>query len=137
MISEQPEQTSANGWIQCKVGEFQLETSWDIEPGRIFVLFGRSGAGKSSTLRAIAGLLSPIAGHVEIGGITVYDSCSNIWIPTHERRLGYLTQQYHLFPHLTVASNISFGFKTNNSGDAQEQVAYLANLFQLHGLENR
>ncbi len=137
MISEQPEQTSANGWIQCKVGEFQLETSWDIEPGRIFVLFGRSGAGKSSTLRAIAGLLSPVAGHVEVGGITVYDSYSNIWVPTHKRRLGYLTQQYHLFPHLTVTSNILFGIKNDDSEEAKERVAYLSNLFQLDDLNKR
>ena len=137
MISQPPGQTSANGWVQCKVGAFQLETSWNIEPGQIFVLFGRSGAGKSSTLRAIAGLLSPIAGHVEIGGITVYDSCSNIWIPTHERRLGYLTQQYHLFPHLTVASNISFGLKNANSESGKERVAYLSNLFQLDNLNKR
>ncbi len=122
MISGQPGQTSANGWIQCKVGEFQLETSWNIEPGHIFVLFGRSGAGKSSTLRAIAGLLSPVAGHVELGGITVYDSYSNIWVPTHKRRLGYLTQQYHLFPHLTVASNILFGIKNHTSEAAKEKV---------------
>ena len=137
MISEQPEQTSANGWIQCKVGEFQLETSWAIEPGRIFVLFGRSGAGKSSTLRAIAGLLSPVAGHVEVGGITVYDSYSNIWVPTHKRRLGYLTQQYHLFPHLTVTSNILFGIKNDDSDEVKERVTYLSNLFQLDDLNKR
>ena len=137
MISEQRQQTSANGWVQCKVGEFQLETNWNIEPGRVFVLFGRSGSGKSSTLRAIAGLLGPVAGHVEIGGITVYDSCSKIWVPTHERRLGYLTQQYHLFPHLTVSSNISFGLKNNNSDLAKERLAYLSHLFQLEGLSKR
>ena len=137
MNSELPEPTSANGWVQCQVGEFQLETNWNIEPGRISVLFGRSGAGKSSTLRAIAGLLSPVAGHVEIGGITVYDSCNNIWVPTHERRLGYLTQQYHLFPHLTVASNISFGLKSNNSEAGNERIAYLSKLFQLDNLNKR
>ena len=137
MIPEQPRQTSAKGWVQCQVGEFQLETSWDIEPGHIFVLFGRSGAGKSSTLRAIAGLLSPTAGHVEIGGITVYDSRNDIWVPTYQRRLGYLTQQYHLFPHLTVDSNISFGLKNNNPEIRKERVAYLSNLFQLDSLNKR
>ena len=137
MILEKSLQPSANGWVQCQVGEFQLKTSWDIQPGRILVLFGRSGAGKSSTLRAIAGLIRPVAGHVEIVGVTVYDSRNNIWVPTHERRLGYLTQQYHLFPHLTVASNISFGLNDHNPEAFKERVSYLSNLFQLHALNKR
>ena len=137
MIPKQPEQPTAKGWIQCKVGELQIETSWNIEAGRIFVLFGRSGAGKSTILRAIAGLLSPVAGHVEIGGVTVYDSGDNVWVPTHERQLGYLTQQYHLFPHLTVASNMSFGLKNDNSDASKERITYLSNLFQLDGLNKR
>ena len=90
---------AAHGWVHCKVGNFSLETEWEIKPGEVLVLFGPSGAGKSTTLRAIAGLLRPVRGHIEIGNRVVYDGDSGIWLPTHERHLGYLTQEYHLFPH--------------------------------------
>ena len=74
---------------------------------------------------------------MEIGGVTVYDSGDNVWVPTHERQLGYLTQQYHLFPHLTVTSNILFGIKNDDSDEVKERVTYLSNLFQLDGLNKR
>ena len=137
MITERTPQMAASGWIQCKVGDFQFETDWEIQPGKVLVLFGPSGAGKSSTLRAIAGLLHPVAGHVEIGGRIVFDAANNIWVPTHERRLGYLTQQYHLFPHLTVASNIAFGIKNLDYDATKERVSELSDLFQLSGLGER
>ena len=91
-------ETVAIGWVECRVGDFDLQTEWEVQPGQVLVLFGPSGAGKSTTLRAIAGLLRPVRGHVEIGGRTVYDGDEGTWLPTHKRRLGYLTQQYHLFP---------------------------------------
>ena len=137
MMDSQTVQTTAKGWVECRVGDFHLETAWEVEPGKVLVLFGPSGAGKSTTLRAIAGLLSPIHGHVEVGGQVVYDSGDGTWVPTHERRLGYLTQQYHLFPHLKVAANIAFGLPDRNSPAGRERVSELSSLFQLEGLEER
>ena len=137
MSTTRPQRAPASGWIQCRIGDFQFETSWEIQPGRVLVLFGPSGSGKSSTLRAIAGLLNPVAGHVEIGGRTVYDSDNDIWVPTHERRLGYLTQQFHLFPHLTVAANIAFGLSNRDHAATKEWVSELSNLFELGGLNDR
>jgi molybdate transport system ATP-binding protein len=130
-------ESAAKGWVQCRLGSFNLETEWEIEPGEVLVLFGPSGAGKSSTLRAIAGLLHPVAGHVEVGGRVVYDGQDQVWVPTHNRRLGYLTQQYHLFPHLTVSANIAFGIHDRDSLAGKERVTELSNLFQLDGLSNR
>jgi molybdate transport system ATP-binding protein len=72
-------------------------------------LYGPSGAGKSLTLQAIAGLLRPDAGHVRIGGRTLFDAAGRIDLPAPERRIGYLFQDYALFPHLTVRQNIAFG----------------------------
>jgi molybdate transport system ATP-binding protein len=72
-------------------------------------LYGPSGAGKSLTLQAIAGLLHPSAGHVRLDGRTLYDSAQRIDVPAPERRIGYLFQNYALFPHLTVRENVSFG----------------------------
>jgi len=129
--------TAASGWVQCQVGDFHLETGWVIEPGQVMVLFGPSGAGKSTTLRAIAGLLRPVVGHVEIGGQVVYDGGEGVWVPTHERRLGYLTQQYHLFPHLKVPANIAFGLRGRGSPAAKDRVSELSALLQLEGLEDR
>ena len=72
-------------------------------------LYGPSGAGKSLTLQAIAGLLHPSAGHVRLDGRTLYDAAQRIDVPAPERRIGYLFQNYALFPHLTVRENVSFG----------------------------
>ncbi|PKB59628.1 MAG: hypothetical protein BZY83_00730 [SAR202 cluster bacterium Casp-Chloro-G2] len=119
------------------MGNFDLNTEWHVEPGQVLVLFGPSGAGKSSTLRTIAGLLRPLEGHIEAGGRVVYDSAGGIWVPTHQRRLGYLTQQYHLFPHLKVGGNIAFGLQDRGSETARDRVRELSQLFRLDGLEDR
>ena len=72
-------------------------------------LYGPSGAGKSLTLQAIAGLLRPAGGHVRLDGRTLYDAAAGIDVPASERRVGYLFQNYALFPHLTVRENVAFG----------------------------
>jgi molybdate transport system ATP-binding protein len=76
------------------------------------VLYGPSGAGKTLTLQAIAGLLQPHAGHIRFGGRTLYDSAHGIAVPAHERQMGYLLQNYALFPHLTVRENVAFGLRS-------------------------
>ncbi|OWQ86202.1 ABC transporter ATP-binding protein [Roseateles aquatilis] len=73
------------------------------------VVHGPSGAGKSLTLQAIAGLLRPDEGTILVDGQPVFDSASRVDVPARERRLGYLFQDYALFPHLTVRQNIAFG----------------------------
>ena len=73
------------------------------------VLYGPSGSGKTLTLQAMAGLLAPQAGHVRVQGQTLYDASTGIDLPAHERGVGYLFQDYALFPHLTVRQNIEFG----------------------------
>lgn len=75
----------------------------------VVALYGASGAGKSLTLQAIAGLLRPAAGHVRIDGRTLFDARQGIHLPPAERRVGYLFQHYALFPHLTVRENVAFG----------------------------
>jgi molybdate transport system ATP-binding protein len=75
----------------------------------VVALYGPSGAGKSLTLQAIAGLQRPTAGHVRIGGRTLFDARQGIDLAAAERRVGYLFQHYALFPHLTVRQNVAFG----------------------------
>ena len=75
------------------------------------VLFGESGVGKSLTLKAIAGLLRPDSGFIRCGNRVLFDSERGIDIAIQQRRIGYLLQDYALFPHLTVAQNVGFGLR--------------------------
>lgn len=72
-------------------------------------LYGPSGAGKSLTLQAVAGLLRPSRGHVRIAGRTLFDAAAGVDVPASDRRIGYLFQDYALFPHLSVRNNVAFG----------------------------
>lgn len=90
--------------------EFLLDVAIASSSSRI-ALFGPSGSGKTLTVQAIAGLLRPDSGHIDINGTTLYSSTRNIWLAPQDRHLAYLPQDYGLFPHLTVAQNIGFGLK--------------------------
>ncbi len=79
---------------------------------RKLVLFGPSGAGKTLTLKMIAGLLKPDSGHARIAGETVFDSAGGVDRSPQARRLAYVFQDYALFPHLTVRQNIAFALRT-------------------------
>ena len=136
-MTPQPRSGYTRGWVHYRVGEFSLETEWEIPPGQVLVIFGPSGSGKTTTLRAIAGLVRPWRGHIEVGGRVVYDGGSRVWVPPHQRRVGYLTQQYHLFPHLTVAENIAYGLPKRAIPTARERVRQLVQAFHLEGLERR
>lgn len=127
----------SRGWVRCRLGGFDLEAEWNIESGEVLVLFGPSGAGKTTTLRAIAGLHRPVEGHVEVGGAVVYDSAARTWLPAHRRRVGYVTQQSHLFPHLTASGNIAYGLFGRPKPAVGEQVRRLASAWHLEGLEER
>ena len=125
------------GWVKYRVGQFNLEAQWEVESGHLLTLFGPSGAGKTTLLRAIAGLLQPLEGHIEIGGQPVYDGETGIFVPPHLRRVGLLTQGYHLFPHLTVAGNIGYGLIDWGPEDRRRRLAEMVELFQLSELVDR
>lgn len=82
-----------------------------IEDNSFVTLLGPSGCGKTTTLRMIAGLETPTSGHIEIGGETVFDSEEGINVPASNRHVGFLFQNYALWPHMTVYNNITFGLK--------------------------
>jgi len=118
-------------------GESFLLRSRFTALNRALVLFGPSGSGKTLTLKAIAGLLQPDSGHIRVNGQALYDSASGVNLPTRRRRVGYVFQNYALFPHLTVEENISFGlrslFGSMNSQDAR-RVRELIQVFGLRGV---
>lgn len=94
--------------LRTRSHAFALRIRFAASARRI-VLCGPSGAGKSLTLQAIAGLMAPRAGRIEVLGRRLYDSAAGLDMPARERDIGYLFQDYALFPHLTVRQNIAFG----------------------------
>ncbi|WP_411884407.1 ABC transporter ATP-binding protein [Polaromonas sp. YR568] len=93
-------------------------------------LYGPSGSGKTLTLQAIAGLLHPAKGHIKIDGRTLYDSAAGIHMPPSQRRIGYLFQDYALFPHLSVRKNIEFGLTSWRRGLAEQDRAQVQSLLE-------
>jgi molybdate transport system ATP-binding protein len=126
-----------SGWIRYHVEDFRLEIAWEVRPGSVLVLFGPSGAGKTMTLRAIAGLVRPHEGLIEIGGNVVFDHATRCWVPPHRRRIGYVPQEYMLFPHLDVTGNIAYGLQGLDNISSNNRVAQMITTFQLEGLERR
>ncbi|RDZ27561.1 molybdenum ABC transporter ATP-binding protein [Lysobacter silvisoli] len=82
-----------------------------LSPHRVIALVGASGAGKTSLLHAIAGLLRPQRGRIEIDGRCLYDGQAGIDLPAHRRRIGYVFQDARLFPHLDVRRNLLYGLR--------------------------
>ena len=97
-------------------------------------LYGPSGSGKTLTLQAIAGLLRPASGHVRINGRSLFDAAAGVDVPPPARRVGYLFQNYALFPHLTVRQNVAFGLGSWHgrlTQDARDRVQALLENFGL------
>lgn len=125
--------------VRKQLAGFELETELSLpaRQGRVLVLFGPSGSGKTMTLRCIAGVTDPDAGVISISDRVVFDSRSGLNVPLADRRVGYLPQNYGLFPHLNVADNIAFGLFRWDKNRVGSRVRELANLMQLNGLEKR
>ncbi|MEO7386029.1 MAG: ATP-binding cassette domain-containing protein [Gammaproteobacteria bacterium] len=87
---------------------FTLDVSFSTA-APLAVVFGHSGSGKSVTMQAIAGLLRPDEGSILLNDRALFDSVRRINVPARERRVGYVFQDYALFPHLTVSQNVAFG----------------------------
>lgn len=90
--------------------EFVLDVALQCTQRQV-VLCGPSGAGKSLTLKAVAGLLRPDQGHVHLQGQALFDAARGVDLPPQRRRLGYVFQDYALFPHLSVRQNVAFGLR--------------------------
>ncbi len=119
--------------LQRSLPAFSLDIVFTTFSGRT-VLFGPSGAGKSLTLQALAGLFPLESGKIVCGGQTWYESSAGVFVPPQARRVGYLPQQYALFPHLTVEQNIAFGQRARGQA-ARKRLPELIRLMQLAGLE--
>ena len=98
--------------VTKQLGEFALEASFTSE-GRVTGLFGASGAGKTSLINIIAGLLKPDHGIISLDDEVLDDTAARIHVPPHRRRIGYVFQDARLFPHLDIRQNLDYGRRMN------------------------
>ncbi len=94
--------------IEVSLGNFHLKAKWSFSDG-ILAIVGPSGAGKTTTLRAIAGLLKPQKGTISFNGTVFFSSQEGVDLPPQKRMVGYLPQNHLLFPHMTVLKNVTYG----------------------------
>ncbi len=123
--------------IKKDFGSFVLESHFESEKGIVGFL-GASGSGKSMTLKCIAGIETPDEGKIILNGVTLFDKEKHINLPPQKRKVGYLFQNYGLFPNMTLEKNVLAG--ANREGDKQKKkriAAELIHKMQLDGLEKR
>jgi len=117
------------------IGGFDYAAAFEARE-EIVVLFGHSGAGKSLTLQAVAGLLRPSSGRIVVDGRVVFDASAGVDVSPQERRVGYVVQDLALFPHMTVADNVAFGMPGDRE-QRRRRVAELLGLLQIDDLAGR
>ncbi|HEX3537998.1 MAG TPA: molybdenum ABC transporter ATP-binding protein [Stellaceae bacterium] len=122
--------------ISHRLGDFILDASFDSEAG-LTALFGRSGAGKTTLVNAIAGLIRPSRGRIVLDGETLTDTERRIFVPAHRRRIGYVFQEGRLFPHLSVRQNLLYGRWFAPRDAASSEIEHVIDLLGLGGLLSR
>ncbi|HEY4903865.1 MAG TPA: ATP-binding cassette domain-containing protein [Candidatus Sulfotelmatobacter sp.] len=115
---------------------FSLDLEFHAAPG-FTILFGSSGAGKTSILDCVSGLLLPDAGHVAIDDWVLFDTSTSVNVPTAKRQIGYVFQDLALFPHLTVWENIEYGLSHLLRGQRRDRCASILDAFRVSGLGTR
>jgi molybdate transport system ATP-binding protein len=115
--------------------EFVLETEFTAA-NDILVLFGPSGCGKTTILRCIAGLTMPDGGRITLDKSVLYDSSANVSMPPRDRDVGYVFQEYALFPHMNVTKNITYSVE-NFDEQARRDFAGLLHLLKIESLVKR
>lgn len=92
-----------------RLGGFRVEAEFSVEAARVLALFGPSGAGKTTLVNMVAGLLSPDQGRISLGQATLFDASRGIDLPPEKRRVGCVFQDARLFPHMSVRDNLVYG----------------------------
>jgi molybdate transport system ATP-binding protein len=121
--------------VNRRLRDFSVELSFRVDD-EILVLFGPSGAGKTSTLRMIAGLERPDSGEIRLGERVLYSSHSHVNLPPRERRCGFVLQGLALFPHLDVLGNVRYGVR-EHSAQTRGRVDELLHTFRIGHLARR
>ena len=121
--------------IHREFDDFKLDVQFQSESRRIGIL-GASGCGKRLTLKSIAGIERPETGKIESAGKVFFDSAKKIWMPPQERNVGYLFQNYALFPTITVEKNIGIALRCGKK-EKEKKVRDMIDRFSLQGLEKK
>ena len=122
--------------VQKRLGDFSIDVDIACESSGLIAFFGRSGAGKTSLVAMLAGLLRPDAGRIALQDKVLFDSAKAIDVPPERRRLGYVFQEGRLFPHLSVRANLTYGLKRAPADERRiglEQIVELLDLGRLLG----
>jgi len=97
--------------VRKRLGVFELAAEANLPASGVLALFGPSGSGKTTLVNMLAGLVKPDAGRISISGQVAFDSAAEIDLPPERRRIGYVFQEGHLFPHLDVRANLLYGYR--------------------------
>lgn len=116
-------------------GGFRAKVSLTVRRGEALALLGPNGAGKSTLLRAVAGLDPVLRGTIQIDGRAIEDTAEGVNVPARERGVGYVFQDYRLFPHLDVLGNVAFAVRAAGSTSRREAKRTAAGLLERAGLE--
>jgi molybdate transport system ATP-binding protein len=119
-----------------KSGSFSLDVSFSATEG-ITILFGASGSGKTTTLKAIAGITTPDHGSISVGDHVYFNSQAGINLSIQARRVGYVFQDYALFPHLTAEQNVAYGIKDKTDRLRRERALAILSLFKIDHVAQR
>ena len=102
--------------LEHRVERFTLNVAFEA-PNGVTALFGHSGSGKTTVINAVAGLLTPDKGRIGLNGTPLFDSAKRIDVPVRKRQLGYVFQEARLFPHMSVARNLTYGRRAHGLAD--------------------
>ncbi len=123
--------------VEKRLGDFMLNVRFQCETSGIIALFGRSGAGKTSLVNLVAGLLRPDRGHIAVNGTALFDHAKGIDLPPERRRLGYVFQEGRLFPHLSLSGNLTYGLKRTPRAARRIELEQIVSLLGLERLLHR
>jgi molybdate transport system ATP-binding protein len=122
--------------IEARRGDFVVTAAFQVKPG-LTALFGPSGAGKTSILNMIAGVLTPTKGRIAVDGHVLFDSATRVDVKPNHRRVGYIFQDARLFPHMSVEANLLYGYKLTDDAARYAAPDHVTELLGIGGLLDR
>ena len=109
-----------NGTFAMPLRDFDLDVAdFAVQEGETLALIGENGAGKSTVLRVLSGLLKPVSGRIVLNDRVLFDSAAGVCLAPEDRQIGYMFQNYALFPHMTARENIGYGLRVRGMPEAE------------------